>query len=92
LANTDDLLIQKLDARGRQLLTGNAIAGAVEVLVQMDQEPTPQQKTEIEEAGGNIRTVLSDTLSATTTTSQLSKIAQLPFMVKIEISRALFNE
>ena len=85
-------LRRKLDARARFDLPRGELKGVIEVLIRTAAPIDSQQKAELFQAGGRVRTVMGNVLSATVNAASLETVAQLPFVRKIELSRAMFNE
>ena len=83
---------KKLDARARFRLPQGDLKGVVEILIRTAAPIDSHQRAELVRAGGTVRTVVGNVLSATTNASSLETIAQLPFVRKIELSRTMFNE
>ena len=91
-AMLSELLREKVDARGRYQLAQGLVKGLVEVLVRTEVSLTHQQQLELLEAGCVIHSIVGNVLSARTDVARLEGIAQLPFVRKIELSRAMFEE
>ena len=86
------MLDRKLDPRGRRSLSKGEIAGDVELMVRTDTEVTPTEQQTLREAGLDIHFVTGNVLSGSLPAEQLTSIAELPFVRRIELSRALFPE
>lgn len=85
-------LSKKLDARGLHQLE-RGLSGAVDVLIRTITPPTAQQRRELLEAGCVPRSVVGNILSATVpNVARLEDLARLPFIRRIEMSRAMFEE
>lgn len=87
-----ETLQKKLDARARFQLPRGELKGLVEVLIRTVAPLSPQQQAELFQAGGKVRAVMGNVLSATINAASLEAVAQLPFVRKIELSRTMFNE
>lgn len=85
-------LRKKLDARSRWQLEQGAVNGPVEVLLRLEAEPTPAQRTELHAIGCQLRATAGSVLSAQLEAAQLTQLAQLPFVESVQLARALFNE
>lgn len=85
-------LQKKLDARARFQLPRGELKGLVEVLIRTAAPLSQQQQAELFRAGGKVRAVMGNVLSATVSANALEAVAQLPFVRKIELSRTMFNE
>jgi hypothetical protein len=87
----DQVVRKKLDARARfQLPRG--LNGDFEVLIRTTAPFNQDQRAEFVQAGGNLRTIMGNILTATLNISSLEAVARLPFVRKIELSRTLFHE
>ena len=88
----DQAVLKKLDARARFGLPRGEFEGLVEVLIRTSAPIDSEQRAELDRAGGTVRTVVGNVLSATVNAASLETVARLPFVRKIELSRTLFNE
>lgn len=87
-----EALQKKLDARARFQLPRSELKGLVEVLIRTVAPLNSQQQAELFQAGGKVRSVIGNVLSATVNAASLEAVAKLPFVRKIELSRNMFNE
>ncbi len=87
-----EALAKKLDARTRFQLPRGELKGFVEVLIRTAAPMDSGQKAELSRAGGQVRTMIGNVVSATMNATSLEAVAQLPFVRKIELSRTMFNE
>ena len=83
---------KKLDPRARLRLPHGELQGVVEVLIRTTTPLDSRQRAEFVRAGGTVRTVFRNVLSATVDAASLDAVAQLPFVRKIELSRNMFKE
>ena len=88
----DQAVLKKLDARARFDLPRGEIKGAVNVLIRTSAPLDSEQRAELIRAGGIVRTAVGNVLSATVNATSIESVARLPFVRKIELSQALFNE
>ena len=84
--------LKKLDARARFQLPRGELKGLVDVLIRTAMPISPQQRVELFQAGGKVRSVVGTVLSATINAASLEAVARLPFVRKIELSRSMFDE
>ncbi|GII03982.1 hypothetical protein [Planobispora takensis] len=83
----------KLDARGRHLLSGGRLAGAVELLVLTDGPPGPAQRSALAEAGFHARPAGGSVLPGRVEgAAALRRVAELPFVLRIEPARRAHPE
>ena len=87
-----EALAKKLDARARFQLPRGELKGLVEVLIRTSGPLDSKQQAELFRAGGKVRTMMGNIVSATLNATSLEAVAQLPFVRRIELSRTMFNE
>ena len=89
----EEPLRKKLDARTLGRLEQGTAQGPFEIFVGLNNPPTPGQQAELRQAGYVLRT-LSGTISTgiAADVASLQRIAMLPFVRTIEVSRALYQE
>ena len=83
---------KKLDARGRWLLRKLAPDAMVEVLLRLEYDPEPEQLEALREAGCIVESVAGNVLAARVSVAGLARLAELPFVCSMQISRDLFNK
>ena len=87
-----DVLRRKLDSRGRRALTQGKAGDTVECLIRTNEPVTHAMRTELSNAGCTARTATGAVLSAVADAKRLDEVAQLPFVLRIELSRDMFEE
>lgn len=83
---------KKLDARGRRLLKGLAPGAVVEVLLRLEYDPDPGQLEALREAGCLVDSAAGDVLAVRVSAEGLARLAELPFVRSLQVSRDLFKE
>ena len=84
---------KKLDARGRYELDAGMLQDPLEVLIRTEAPLTAGQRDALIEAGCELLTVGGTVLSGRVTDPRrLERIAGLPFIRRIEVSRAMHQE
>ena len=78
-----EALLKKLDARTRFQLPGGELKGLVEVLIRTTAPLDAHQQAELLRAGGKVRALMGNVLSATIDAASLEAVAKLPFVRKI---------
>jgi hypothetical protein len=91
-SNTTPILDHKLDARGRRQLSRGELAGDVELMVRTEFEVTSSEQETLCEAGLKVHFVSGNVLSGAVAAERLAEVAELPFVRRIEVSRALYPE
>jgi hypothetical protein len=85
-------LDRKLDPRGRRRLSSGELVGDVELLVRTEAEVTTDDRESLQRAGLDVHYVTGNVLSGAVSAGKLAAVAELPFVSRIEVSRALFSE
>jgi hypothetical protein len=86
-------LNRKLDARGRRLLAAGRLTGRIEAFIRTAAPMTAEQEEELRAAGVTPYSVRADILAgAIDGLDNLEAVAQLPNVVKIELSHELSYE
>jgi hypothetical protein len=88
----NETLQKKVDARGRFQLMKGEISGPVEILVRTAEPVSAQERRALRDAGCDIHSIMGNILSAETDVENLTEVARLPFVQKIELGRQLFEE
>jgi hypothetical protein len=90
----DNPVYKKFDGRFRlQLMSPEKPKGPFELFVRIPAAPTASQQTELRSAGLTIRSISGAIVTGSAADLViLEKIATLPFVRSIEVSRALFKE
>ena len=88
----NEMLRQKVDARGRGQLMKGEISGPIEILVRTDAPVSSRERRELRAVGVDIHSVMGNILSAETDADHLTEVAELPFVQQIELSRAVYEE
>jgi hypothetical protein len=84
---------KKLDSRARYELDAGKLQDPLEVLIRTEAPLTASQRDALSEAGCELLTVGGTVLSGTVTDPRrLERIAGLPFIRQIEVSRAMHQE
>lgn len=83
---------KKLDARGRWLLRKLSPDAVVEILLRLEYDPDPAQLETLREAGCLIDSAAGNVLAARVSVGALARLAELPFVRSIQLSRDLFGE
>ena len=87
-----EALQKKLDARARFRLPRGELKGLLEVLIRTAAPLNSEQQAALYQAGGKVRNMTGNVLSATVNATSLEDVARLPFVRKIELSRLMYNE
>ena len=83
---------QKLDPQTRIALDEETLTGAVEVLLRLALDPPANASDQLEAAGLAVRSHLGAVLSGRTEAANLLRVAALPFVQGVEVSRQLHQE
>jgi hypothetical protein len=83
---------KKLDARGRRLIAKLGDDAQVEIFLRLESDPTPEQIDVLKNSGCNLGSVTGNILTARVAVSHLAKLAGLPFVSSLQLSRELMGE
>lgn len=83
---------KKLDARGRRALEKLDANTEVEIFMRLDATPDSKQLNALQATGCRVSFAAGNILTARVAASQLTELAELPFVQSLQLSRELFEE
>lgn len=89
----EEALLKKLDARARARMAQEVVQGPFEIFVRLSDPPSTEQQAQLQQAGYTLRSLAGTIATGSAPDiAALERIALLPFVRAIEVTRGLYPE